>query len=48
MPNPFGLQGETISSVLGKNILTNNLTNTGKVLVLILTKKHCIDAIKTN
>jgi len=45
IPNPFGLQGETISSVLGKNILTNNLTNTGKVLVWFLTKKHCIDAI---
>ena len=46
--HPFGLQGETISSVLGKNILTNNLTNTGKVLVWILGKKHCLDAIKTN
>lgn len=44
--NPFGLQGETISSVLGKNILTNNLTNSGKVIVWILTKKHCINAIK--
>ena len=47
-PHPFGLQGETISSVLGKNILKNNLTNAGKVLVWILTKKHCIDAIKFN
>jgi hypothetical protein len=46
--NPFGYKGETISSVLGKNILTNNLTNTGKVLVWILTEKHCIDAIKTD
>lgn len=45
---PFGLQGETISSVLGKNILINNLTNTGKVLVWILGKKHCLNAIKTN
>ena len=43
--HPFGLQGETISSVLGKNILIYNLTNTGKVLVWILTEKHCIDAI---
>jgi hypothetical protein len=43
---PFGYQGETISSVLGKNIITKNLTNTGKVLVWILTEKHCIDAIK--
>ncbi len=46
--NPFGHKGETISSVLGKNILTNNLTNTGKVLVWILTKKHCLNAIKIN
>ena len=44
--NPFGYQGETISSVLGKNILANNLTKKGKFLVWILTKKHCIDAIK--
>jgi hypothetical protein len=44
--NPFGYQGETISSVLGKNILTDNLTKKGKFLVWILTKKHCIDAIK--
>ena len=44
--NPFGIQGETISSVLGKNILTNNLTKNGKILVWILTKKHCLDAIK--
>lgn len=48
LSNPFGLQGETISSVLGKNILTNNLTKAGKVLVWILTEKHCIDAIKFN
>ncbi len=46
MPNPFGIQGETISSVLGKNILRNNLTSTGKALVCILGKKHCLDAIK--
>jgi hypothetical protein len=45
---PFGLQGETISSVLGKNILIDNIANTGKVLVWILTEKHCIDAIKFN
>ena len=45
---PFGYQGETISSVLGKNILTNNLTKQGKVLVWILTEKHCIDAINNN
>jgi len=44
--NPFGLQGETISSVLGKNILTDNLTDNGEILVWILTEKHCLDAIK--
>ena len=38
IPNPFGLQGETISSVLGKNILTDNLTKQGKLLVRILLK----------
>ena len=41
----FGNINETISSVLGKNILANKLTKTGKVLVFILTKKHCLDAI---
>ena len=44
--NPFGLENETISSVLGKNILTDNLTKQGKLLVWILTEKHCLDAIK--
>ncbi len=43
IPNPFGLQGETISSVLGKNILTDNLTKQGKILVRILTEKHCLE-----
>lgn len=41
----FGKQGETISSVLGKNIKANNLSKTGKILVFILTKKHCLNAI---
>lgn len=36
---------ETISGVLGKNIQKNTLSKTGKVLVFILTKKHCLDAI---
>ena len=44
--NPFGHQGETISSVLGKNILTNNLTKKGELLVKILSEKHCLDAIQ--
>lgn len=42
----FGKESETISSVLGKNILKKTLTKTGKFLVFILTKKHCIDAIQ--
>jgi hypothetical protein len=41
----FGKAGETISSAIGKNIQNGTLTKTGKILVLILTKKHCIDAI---
>jgi hypothetical protein len=44
----FGDINETISEVLGKNILKNTLSKTGKILVFILTKKHCIDAIKIN
>lgn len=44
----FGNIEETISGVLGKNIQLNKLTKTGKVLVWILTKKHCIDAISKN
>jgi hypothetical protein len=42
----FGEDFETISSVLGKNILKKTLTATGKVLVFLLTKKHCIKSIK--
>lgn len=41
----FGNINETISGVLGKNIQNETLTKTGKVLVFILTKKHCLDAI---
>jgi hypothetical protein len=41
----FGKVGETISSAIGKNIQNGTLTKTGKILVLILTKQHCIDAI---
>ncbi len=44
----FGKEGETLSSALGKNIQKGTLTKTGKVLVFILTKKHCIDAINFN
>ena len=41
----FGQDNETISSVLGKNYLTNTLSTTGKILVKILTKDHVINAI---
>lgn len=41
----FGNIEETISAVLGYNIKRKTLTKTGKVLVWILTEKHCIDAI---
>lgn len=44
----FGERRETISSVLGKNILTNTLTRTGKVLSNILDfidTNHCINSI---
>ena len=42
----FGNIEETISAVLGHNIQQKTLTKTGKVLVFILTKKHCLDAIE--
>ena len=32
--------------ILTVNILTDNLTDIGEILVWILTEKHCIDAIK--
>ena len=41
----FGNIEETISAVLGHNIQRKTLTKTGKTLVFILTKKHCLDAI---
>lgn len=44
----FGKIEETISGVLGKNIQLKKLSKTGKVLVWILSKKHCIDAIVLN
>ena len=42
----FGKQGDTISKVLGKNYKSKTLKLTGKLLVLILGKKHCINSIK--
>lgn len=45
----FGKRGETISSVLGKNIQTNSLTKTGIYLSRILDKidpNHCIKSIQ--
>lgn len=47
-PDRFGNIEETISSVLGKNQLSNNLTKFGKVIVWILNKiekNHCIKSI---
>ena len=41
----FGNINETISKVLGYNIRTNTLTLCGKIVVFILTKKHCLNAI---
>lgn len=44
----FGNIEETISSVLGKNQLSNNLTRFGKVIVWILNKiekNHCVKSI---
>lgn len=41
----FGHEGETISSALGKNLRDVTLTKTGKFLVWILSKEHCLDAI---
>lgn len=45
----FGNYGETISSVIGKNKLTNTLTNTGKILDAVLDffdPNHSIKSIK--
>ena len=45
---PFGDEDETISSVLGKNYVKNNLTTVGKALAWILNKldpNHVQDAI---
>ncbi len=45
----FGKQGETISSVLGKNQRDNTLTKCGKGLALILDtldKNHCFKSIQ--
>jgi hypothetical protein len=47
----FGVDGETISSALGKNELIGALTNEGKKLVKILNKLdagHCLTAIDWN
>lgn len=43
----FGDINETISSVLGKNQLTDTLTNSGKVLVWILDKIENDHALKS-
>ena len=46
----FGIEGETISSALGKNELMGTLTKEGKILVKMLNKlekNHCILWINT-
>lgn len=45
----FGFPGETISSVLGKNLKLNMLTRTGKLMVKLLDlfeKDHCLISIQ--
>ena len=42
----FGNIDESISEVLGQNILRFTLTKKGKLLVKLLTEKHCLDAIQ--
>lgn len=47
-PDRFGNIEETISSVLGKNELSDNLTTLGKLLCWVLDKiekNHCIKSI---
>ena len=49
--SPFGNEDETISSVMGKNQVKNNLTFLGKLLNWLLNKidpNHSIDAIEDN
>jgi len=41
----FGNELQSISEVLGRNIQLGTLSIQGKILVKILTQKHCIDAI---
>lgn len=41
----FGNELQSISEVLGRNIQLGTLSVQGKILVKILTEKHCIDAI---
>lgn len=44
----FGNYGETISEVLGWNLVANNLTKRGLIVVEILNifhKKHCLKAV---
>ena len=44
----FGNIEETVSEVLGHNIVKNTLTFAGKIVVFILTKKHCLNSIQTS
>lgn len=40
----FGIESETISSVLGKNYTEETLTNYGEVTVFLLSPNHCLKA----
>jgi hypothetical protein len=44
----FGVMGETISSVLGKNLRGRTLTRFGKNLAWLITYRHCIESIDNN
>jgi hypothetical protein len=42
----FGNELESVSEVLGHNIVLGKLTKKGERLVKLLTAKHCLDAMK--
>jgi len=41
----FGIKRETMSSVFGKKYIERSLNCFGLLMVFVLTKKHCINAI---
>jgi hypothetical protein len=42
----FGKPKDTISKILGLNLFNNTLTITGKIVVFLLTKNHCLNAAR--